>query len=636
MRRENLTGWQGLVKGCGTHSARTQRSLVRCLAAVAIAVIMSISGPVSAAEPGHGYSPVHGLKYGANFQHFDYANPQAPKGGHLRLGAAGTFDSLNPLLYPGRVPTLVRDLVFDTLLVRSGDEPAAYYGLLAETVAVSEDRKRVTFRLRPEARWRDGEAVTAGDVAFTFKTLLDQGPPFYQQALRHYSVKVSGPREVSFETRGAAKRDMVRILGTLPIQPRHFWAKRDLSDHGLTPPLGSGPYRVETVDPGSSVVLARDSDYWAADLPVNRGRYNFDRISIAYYRDDSVALEAFRGGDFDLRKENTAARWARGYDGPALRRGEIKRDVIATETAGQIATLVFNLRRAPFDERRVRQAISLAYDFDWTNNNLMYGLRKPVESFFGETAFAARGRASQAERKLLAPVADGLPSRLFETPDPGLRAGLTSRRAVFAKADRLLREAGYTVEDGQRVAKASGAPLRINLLNYDPSLIRILGPFEQNLKRLGIDLRYPLVDPATGTRRTLDHDFDMAVLKWSPRAVPGNAESLLWSSALADRKGSYALAGAKDTALDAALEAMVTARGMDRLKTAARAFDRVLRWRHYAIGLWRDSDVWLAYWDRLARPDATPRYAPSFVDLWWRKEQGQQSRAEASAQESPR
>ncbi len=617
---------RGVLPNAATRRGRKLPWRVGIVAATFIAC-----AALNAAQAQHGYSPVHGLKYGPDFQHFDYANPHAPKGGALRLGATGSFDSLNPLLYPGRVPHLVRKLVFDTLLARSGDEPAAYYGLLAETVTVSEDGKRVTFRLRSDARWRDGAAVTSEDVAFTFKTLLDQGPPFYQQALRHYTVQVTGPREINFETRGAAKRDMVRILGTLPIQPKHFWAKRDLSDHGLTPPLGSGPYRVEKVNPGSSVVLARDPGYWGARLPVNRGRFNFDRISIAYYRDDSVALEAFRAGDFDLRKESNAAQWARGYDGPALRRGEIKRDVIGTQTAGEITTLVFNLRRAPFDDRRVRQAISLAYDFDWTNVNLMYGLRKPVESFFGETAFAARGQASQAERKLLAPVAERLPSGLFETPDPGLRSDLTSRRAVFAKADRLLREAGYTVDDGQRVAKATGTPLRIDLLNYDPRLIRILGPFEQNLKRLGIDLEYPLVDPATGTRRTLGHDFDMTVLEWSPRAVPGNAESLLWGSALADRKGSYALAGAKDPALDAALEAMVSARDLERLRSAARAFDRVLRWQHYAIGLWRDSDIWLAYWDRFGRPAAAPRYAPSFVDRWWHKRERREGRAEMFA-----
>lgn len=593
-------------------------------------LVLAWSGP-GLSQPQHGYSPVHALKYGPGFQHFDYANPRAPKGGALRLGATGTFDSLNPLLYPGRVPQLVRQLVFDTLLVRSGDEPAAYYGLLAETVAVSEDGARVTFKLRPQARWRDGAPITAEDVAFTFNTLLDQGPPFYRQALRLYTVSMKSPREIVFQTRGAAKRDMVRILGTLPIQPKHFWAKRDLSDHGLTPPLGSGPYRVENADPGQAVTLARDPGYWAADLPVNRGRYNFDRISVAYYRDDSVALEAFRAGDFDLRLEKTAAKWARGYDGPALRNGRIKRDVIETGTTGEIATLVFNLRRAPFDDLRVRQAISLAYDFTWTNDRLMYGLMAPVESVFGDTGFAARGPASEAERDVLAPVADDLPAALFETPDPGLRDGLTSRRAVFAEADRLLRAAGFPVKDGQRVAESTGAPLRIDLLNYDPSLIRILGPFEQNLNRLGIDLRYPLVDPASGTRRTLDHDFDMTVLKWSPRAVPGNAESLLWGSALADRKGSYALAGAKDSALDAALEAMVTARDMDRLKTAARAFDRVLRWRHYTIGLWRKSDVWLAYWDRFGRPAAAPRYAPSFVDRWWMKQELRESRAEPTA-----
>jgi microcin C transport system substrate-binding protein len=608
-------------------SLRARRTPVAWLGIIGVATLACCVIIANPARAQHGYSPVHELKYGPDFPHFDYANPSAPKGGQLRLGATGTFDSLNPLLYPGRVPELVRDLVFDTLLVRSGDEPAAYYGLLAESVSVSDDRRRVSFTLREEARWRDGEPVTADDVAFTFKTLLDQGPPFYRQALRHYRVTVTGPRAVTFEARNAAKRDMVRILGRLPIQPQHFWAERDLGDHGLTPPLGSGPYGVDKVDPGSSLTLARNPDYWGRDLPVNLGRFNFDRISIAYYRDDSVALEAFRAGDFDLRKESAAARWARGYEGTALRSGDIKRDVIATQTAGEITTLVFNLRRKPFDDRRIRQAINLAYDFAWTNDKLMYGLREPVDSFFGDTEFAARGAASEAERELLTPVADALPARLFKTPDPGLRADTNSRRAVFAKADRLLREAGYTVEDGQRVAASGGEPLRINLLNYNPSLIRVLGPFAQNLKQLGIELRYPMVDPATGTRRTLDHDFDMTVLKWSPRAVPGNAESLLWGSALAERKGTYALAGAKDPALDAALEAMVTARDMGRLKTAARAFDRVLRWQHYVVGLWRNNDIWLAYWDKFGRPAHAPRYAPSFVDRWWQKPERQQSRA---------
>ncbi|MFP3921427.1 MAG: extracellular solute-binding protein [Dichotomicrobium sp.] len=580
------------------------------------------------ADPAHGYSPVHELKYGAGFAHFAYANPDAPKGGHLRLGATDTFDSLNPLRYPGRVPKQVRKLVFDSLLVRSADEPAAYYGLLARTVDVSDDWRRVSFTLRSNARWQDGEPVTAEDVAFTFRTLREQGPPFYRQALRRYQVQLSGPEQVTFRSQ-SAERDMVRILGTMPIQPAHFWAGRDLSGHGLTPPLGSGPYRVEKVDAGKAVTLARNADYWGAELPVNRGRFNFDRITTVYYRDDSVALEAFRAGDYDLRLENTPAQWARGYDGPALRGGEIRRDAIETKTAGELTMLVFNLRREPFDDRRVRRAISLAYDFEWTNSHLMYGLMTPAASYYGETEFAARGRASEAERRLLEPVAAELPRGLFEAADPGLRDGVTSRREAFAKADRLLDEAGLTVADGQRVSGETGAPLEIDLLNYDPSLTRILGPFARNLERLGITLNYPLRDPATGTRRTLDHDFDMTVLKLnrSPRAVPGNNESLLWGSALADREGSYALAGAKDPALDAMLRQMVSARDMHGLRTAARAFDRVLRWRHYAIGLWRKNAVWLAYWNRFARPERTPRYVPSFIDLWWLKPESRQSRA---------
>ena len=609
---------------------RIKRKAGRAAAsAVALMLVVAfVAGPASA-EPVHGFSPVHALKYGPGFTHFDYANPNAPKGGRLRLGASGTFDSLNPLRYPGRVPSQVRALVFDTLLVRSADEPAGYYGLLAETVDVSADRQSVRFELRDGARWRDGEPVTAADVAFTFRTLREQGPPFYRQALRHYTVVVGGPGEITFRARGEARRDMVRILGNLPIHPEHAWVERELSDHGMTPPLGSGPYRVETVNPGQSLVLARNTGYWGADLPVNRGRFNFDRIEIAYYRDDSIALEAFRAGDFDLRSEATAAQWARGYEGPALREGRIAREVIETKTAGTMTTLVFNLRRAPFDDIRVRRAISLAYDFDWINANLMYAQHAPVTSFFGETNYAARGAASQAERELLAPVADALPSGVMEAPGPGLREGIETRRAALAKADRLLREAGFTVVDGMRVNEETGEPLAIDLLNYDPSLNRILGPLARNLEQLGITFNFGLVDPATGTRRTLDHDFDMAVLRWSPRAVPGNAESLLWDSALADRKGTYALAGAKDPALDAALAAMVSARQLPELRTAARAFDRVLRWRNYAIGLWRKDAIWLAYWTRFGRPARTPGYAPSFIDLWWAQTPNRESRAES-------
>ncbi len=608
--------------------AASKRAPLGCVRAAFALVLPVLLWDASAAgEPAHGYSPIHKLKYDRDFQHFAYVNPDAPKGGRLKLGATGTFDSLNPLVYPGRVPEQVRRLVFDTLLARSGDEPAAYYGLLAETVEVSDDGRAVSFKLRKQARWHDDTPVTVADVAFTFRTLREQGAPFYQQALRHYRVEAAGAGVVTFEVRGAPQRDMVRVLGTMPIQPRHYWDNRDVSDHGLTPPLGSGPYEVDRVDPGQTVTLVRTEDYWGNALPVNQGRFNFDRISIAYYRGDSVALEAFRAGDFDLRLENDAAQWAKGYDGPALRRGDIQRDVIELERPGAMTTLVFNLRRKPFDDRRVRQAISLAYDFDWTNQNLMHGLMAPVSSFFGETVFAARGAASTRERTLLMPHREHLPEGLWQSAAPALREGVSTRREALAKADRLLRDAGFIVENGERVSQATGEPLEIHLLNYQPSLIRLLGPLAKTLEQLGITLRYPLVDPATGTRRTLDHDFDMTVLKWSPRAVPGNAESLLWGSALADKQGSYALAGAKDDALDAALREMVAARDMDRLKTATRAFDRVLRWRHYALGLWRKPDVWLAYWNKFGRPDEMPGYAPSFVDLWWSETDNRQSRA---------
>ena len=569
------------------------------------------------AAAAHGYSPIHDLKYPADFRHFDYVDPSAPKGGSVRLAAVGTFDSLNTLHYPGTTPDRLRTFVYDRLMVASADEPAAYYGLLARTVEVARDLSWARFALRPEARWHDGKPITADDVVFTFRTLARQGAPFYRQVLRLFSVEKEGPLTVLFRAKHPGDREFVRIVATLPIHPRHFWEDREAGDKSLALPLGSGPYRVKSAEAGRTLVLERVPGYWAKDLPVNVGRYNFDRIKIDYYRDKTVTLEAFAAGAFDLWHERDAAMWSTQFRRAERDGRRMVRRTYRLQTPGNAALLVFNLRRPAFRDRRVRQAIALAYNFDWTNRTIFHGLYKPVGSFYGETALGASGPIEQVEKAILGDGIEGLPQEALGAPGPKLRDGMADDRQAFRKASALLNAAGYGIVDGVRRHRDTGQPLRIAVAYDNPALVRVLGPFSRNLERLGIALSYPSLEPVSARRKLLDHEFDMAYLAWSPRLVAGNAERLLWGSALARRKGTYALAGAEDKVLDTAIAAMLKAKTWANLQTAARLFDRTLRWRRYAVPLWRTDEVWLAHWDGFGRPKTTPGYYPSFVDRWW-------------------
>lgn len=532
----------------------------------------------------------------------------------MRIGRVGQFDSTNTLHYPGTTASDLR-LVYDTLLTPAADEPASYYALLAEGVQVSDDLTTARFRIDDRARWHDGQPVTSADVVFTFQTLKSQGAPYYRQALRHISVAAEGERVVTFTNAHAGQREFVGTVATLPIHPRHYWEDDGVGDVSARIPLGSGPYRVASVDIAKGLVLERVADYWGRDLPVNRGRWNFDTIRVGYYRDNSVALQAFLKGDLDLREERSARDWAGGYTNEAVRRGDIVMSRFAAPGMGRIQSLIFNLRRPLFQDIRVRRALAIAFDADWVRKNLFSGLYGRADSMYAQTRFAARGAADARVRALLEPFAESLPEGIFG-PDVLAREQFEGRRQRLARADELLRQAGFEVRDGRRIDPATGKPVQIEVVHLEPQVSRVLSPYAEALEKLGIRLIVRSLEPVTARRRMLDHDFDMTVYGWAPSSMPGRAERLLWHSALARRAGSYALAGAEDAALDAAIEAMGAARSMDVLEPAARAFDRVLRARRYVIPMWRSDATWIAHARDLAHPRAAA-IAPSYLDRWW-------------------
>jgi len=603
--------------GHGTGAA----GLIGAAIAVLLLAAAVLARPVAAAD--HGHAAVGSLARSADFGAFPDVSPDAPRGGTLRLGRVEAFETLETLRYAGRSPSDLR-LTRDTLLVAAPDEPASHYGLLAESVRVSDDLSGVVFTLRPEARWHDGLPVTAADVVHTIRTFAADGAPFYRQALRGVTVEALGPREVAVENGGTPRRDFVGLVGRLPIHPAPADAQRP---DGIAPSPGSGPYRVVRAEPGRFLRLERVGDYWADDLPVTRGRWRFDRIEISFFRDTTVAREAFLGGTFDAWVEADPRAWrtveAAVADDPALRSVEFDRP-----GPGTVRMLAFNLRRPPFDDRRVRRAFALAFDFDTVDATLFGGDLAPAGSVFAETAYCACGPADGAEESLLAPYLEGLPDGILRRQGPGEAAGTTGR-ARLARAAALLDEAGLPLVDGVRRSRDGRTPLVVEVVSRDPGLERVLGVYARALERLGIALVLGGSEPGVAGQRMLDRDFDLADVGWTPSMMPGETESLLWSGALADMPRSYALAGARDPALDAALAAMIEARSVEALAPAARAFDRVLRWQTYAVPLWRDDRLRVAYREGLAHPRG-PYAGADVAETWWRADAREAARRGAT------
>jgi microcin C transport system substrate-binding protein len=588
------------------------------LTALLLAAVTPVppTGAADAARPRHGLSMYGDLKYGPGFTHFDYVDPKAPKGGAVTLSALGTFDTLNPFVLKG-VAAAGLGQVFDTLMVASADEAFSQYGLVAESVQTPPDRSWVAFTLRPQARFHDGSPITVEDVIWTFETLKAQGHPFYRSYYAHVArAEAAGPRRVRFTFTGGTNRELPLIVGQMPVLPKAWWAGRDFTRTTLEPPLGSGPYRVEAVDPGRSITFRRVPDYWAAELPANAGRFNFDTIRYDYYRDGAVALEAFKGGAYDLRQENSSKHWATGYDVPAVREGRIRKEEIPNQIPTGMQGFVYNTRREVFRDPRVRQALAHAFDFEWTNRHLFYGAYTRTASYFSNSELAARGLPGPAERAVLAPFRDQVPEAVLteayrppSTEPGGLRPNLIV-------ALRLLQAAGWVVRDMQLVHVKTGRPLTFEILLDDPTWERISLPFVQNLERLGVRARVRTVDAAQYEYRLKQFDFDMTVTLFSQSLSPGNEQADFWSSQAARTPGSRNLPGVSDPVVDRLIELLVAAPDRAALLARTQALDRVLLGGHYVIPHWHVTAFRVAYWDRFGRPSVAPTYELGF-DAWW-------------------
>lgn len=581
-------------------------------------VVLLVSGTVHAAAQ-------HALtlydekpKYAADFTHFDYANPDAPKGGTLREAGFGSFDSLNPFINKGVAADDV-GLIYDTLTAQSLDEPFTVYGLLAERIEKGPNNQWVRFYLRPEARFHDGEPVKAEDVVFTFETLLAKGAPHYRGYYADVEKAViEGPRQVRFDFKQAGNRELPLILGQLPVLPKHWWADRDFGAGSMEPPLGSGPYRIERVEPGRTIQYARVEDYWGKDLPVNRGFYNFNRIRFDYYRDNNVALQAFKAGQFDYWLETSAKNWASAYDVDAVKDGRIIKEEIPNLNPQGMQGFVFNTRKKHLQDPRVREALALLFDFEWTNRQLFNGAYTRTVSYFDNSELAASGLPSEGELKLLEPLRGQIPDEVFEKPFKLPHTNADGKiREQQRRAYELLTEAGWKIEN-DRMVDADGKPVKFEFLLVQADFERVLLPYKRNLAGLGIDLEIRRVDVSQYINRLRSRDYDMIVSGFGQSNSPGNEQREYWHSASADNPGSRNFIGLKDPAIDTLVEKLIAADSREELITRTRALDRVLLWGHYVIPNWHIKTWRVAYWNHLAHPQTTPAYDIGLM-AWWKK-----------------
>ncbi|MFC0666373.1 extracellular solute-binding protein [Azotobacter chroococcum] len=557
-------------------------------------------------------------KYPADYRHFDYVEADAPKGGTLRQAGFGSFDSLNPFINKGVAADEI-GLVYDTLTRHGLDEPFSEYGLLAEKIERAPDNSWVRFHLRPEARFHDGHPVTAEDVVFSFETLMKDGAPMYRAYYADVSQAVAeDERRVRFDFKHAGNRELPLILGQLAVLPKHWWASRDFTKSGLEPPLGSGPYRIADVQAGRSIRYERVKDWWGKDLPANRGFYNFDAVQIDYYRDNTVALEALKAGQFDYWLETSAKNWATAYDVPAVKNGQLVKEEIANNNPTGMQGFIFNIRRPLFQDRRVREALALLFDFEWTNRQLFNGAYTRTRSYFDNSELASRGLPDEAELKILEPLRAQIPPEVFNNEfRPPVSDGSGIIRDQQRRAYQLLQEAGWRVE-GDRMLDAGGQPVRIEFLLAQADFERILLPYKRNLADLGINLEIRRVDVSQYINRLRSRDFDMMVSGFSQSNSPGNEQREYWHSVSADNPGSRNFIGLKDPAIDRLVDGLVQADTRDRLISHTRALDRVLLWGHYVVPNWHIKTWRVAYWNRLAHPKVTPRYDIGLY-TWWSK-----------------
>ncbi len=583
---------------------------------VSHAAAQNTSGAGSGVKTSHGLTLLDELKYPAGFKHLDYVNPAAPKGGTLRQFTIGTFDTFNPYIIKGN-PAAGVSQVYETLMTSPMDEISAEYGLIAESVEVPDDLSYTTFTLRPEARFHDGSPITADDVIWTFETLKNDGAPFYRFYDKNIARAVKlGPLKVRFEFTGPPNRELPQITGQLPVMSKKWWSTRDFTKTSLEPPMGSGPYRIGAFEPGRFVEIDRVKDWWGANLPINIGQNNFDRIRYDYYRDQTVALEAFKSGRYDIRNENASLTWATGYDFPARNAGQVKLEEVRHERPTGMQAFVFNIRRKQFQDPVLRQAMAYAFDFEWSNKNLFYGQYARTSSYFSNSELAATELPSKDELALLEPWRGKIPDEVFTTVyEPPGSDGSGNIRTNLRTALRLLKSAGYEIKNNELISPKTGKPVAFEILLVSPAFERIVAPFSQNLKRLGIVANVRTVDQSQYINRLRSFDYDMIVGGAGQSNSPGKEQRDYWSSEAADREGSRNAVGIKHPAIDALIDRIVDAPDRKSLVTATRALDRVLLWNHFVIPQWHVRIDRLAYWDRFGI-QKHPKYGADVMS-WW-------------------
>ncbi len=574
----------------------------------------------SAGQRSHGLSSFGELKYAKDFTHFAYVNPLAPKGGRMSMiGDSGrtTFDSLNNFILKGDAANGL-GLMFDTLMTRAFDEPDAVYGLVAESAQVAEDKMSVTFWLRPEAKFSDGTDVRAKDIVFSFEILKEKGHPQYLISLKDV-VKAEALDEltVRYTFTGTTVRDLPLVVAELPVLSAKYYSSVDFSKTTLDPPLGSGPYQVKDLKAGTFITYVRREDYWGKDLPVNRGRFNFNELRFEYFRDRTAELHNLLSGNYDLREEFTSVDWATAYNVPPVKDGRIIRATFPDDRPSGAQGFFINTRLEKFKDKRVREALGLAFDFEWSNKNLFYGLYKRTASFFENSEMKASGLPSEEELALLEPFRDRLPEEVFGKPfTPPVSDASGRDRSLLRRANQLLKEAGWVLKGGKRV-NAKGEHLDIEFLTFSPSFERIIGPYVGNLKRLGINGSIRLVDPAQYQRRLKSFSFDMTTTRYSLRLTPGAEMRNYWGSHNAQTEGGFNLSGIEDPVVDALIEKAMAANSRKELLVATRAIDRVLRAGHYWVPHWFKASHNVAYWDKFSYPKVKPKYSRGIVTTWW-------------------
>lgn len=608
---------------------------VLCIARNALLVLIALASPFANSDTDiaptatDGTAPIetrHALSlYGTpalddDFEYFTHVNPDAPKGGSIKHTAVGSsFDSTNPFIIRGTPATGV-SRIYDTLMASNPNEPFSLYGLLAEGVRLDPDREWIEFDIRPEARFQDGEPVTAYDVVFSLNLLREEGNPFYSSYYAGVEQAVAlNEHQVRFTLTDTESRELPLIVAQLPILPRHYWEQHDFSAPTLAAHPGSGPYKIGEVDPGRRIVYQRDDDYWAKDLPVNVGRHNIDRVIYDYYRDRDIAWEAFKAGLTDFRTDARAATWAIGYDFPAYEEGLVKRITVPDVNPSMMQAFVFNLRKEKFQDPRVREALSLTFDFPWLNTNIFYDTYQRTESFFQNSEMEAEGPPSEAALELLEPHRQALldshrSDRLFTEPLPIDHPDDFRERLRLALD--LLREAGYQVEDGVLVHQDTKQPLSLEVLLYDSGLERVVQPMLRNMARLGVQTSLRIVDINQYLNRQRNFDFDMVISHFPQSNNPGNEQRDFWTSQAADSPQSRNRMGLAHPAVDDLVEQLIRADDREELNTITRTLDRVLRWGFYVIPHYHSGETRIAIWDKFGYPDPFPKYAMD-LDAWW-------------------